>query len=352
MLTETKTPGGGDADGYQWLGRDGGNVAAGTDMSFGEVRRLTVRCVSETGWFDSGVLWEDIRRAGGAWVNQYDIAYSQGNAAGYCALLELEALDGTTTRYLLDAGWSTEWMDQAFCKSGVDALLKHRGIRAMILSHDHNDHFFGIESVLRYCPDITLYHPCTVMDRSLRLLDGEIVSSAPGAPVNSVPHVGERIPLEFGRVYVPQPGFCVVPFDVTVPLGVRGESVVYVKVRDKGYVVVTGCGHPGIGPILAYCQDRFAEGRTLYGCYGGLHIAPFEIWNDEMEESIRILRDAGLRKIACNHCTGRVWAARALADGLPVVRGTDAFRSYSRFVASVADDLDHVYVGNGDSVSF
>lgn len=326
-------------------------LAVRSDMDFGEVRRLSVTCVSETGWFDSSVLWEDIRRAGGPDVSQYDIAYTPDNAAGYCALLEVEALDGKTTRYLLDSGWSTAWMDHALRKSGVDVMLDQGAVRTMILSHDHNDHFFGIESVLKRCAEIALYHPRTIMDRSLKLLDGADFSRTPGGPVNSVAHRGIRIPTEFGRVYIPQPGLCVVPFDVTMPLGVRGENVVFVKVHGKGYVVVTGCGHPGIGSLLDYCRTHFADGNVVYGCYGGLHIAPFEHWEPQMEASILALRAAGLRKIACNHCTGRVWAARALAAGLPVVRGTDAFRSYSR-VVSVGKDVANVYIGNGDTVVF
>ncbi len=321
-------------------------------LDMGEVLGVSITCVSETGWFDSGILWDDVQRAGGPQTNQYDIAYTESNLAGFCALLDVEALDGRHSLYLLDSGWSTEWMDHAFAMTGVDSLLQDGEVNTLIVSHDHNDHFFGLESTLKRAPDITMYYPESLGEKSLQLLDGKDFSAIPGCPKNMFPHTGKRIPTRFGNRYYPQSGMAVVPFDVTIPLGVRGENVVYVKVKDKGIVVITGCGHPGLSAILSCPSTNFAGGEKLFGCYGGLHIAPMEQWEPHMQESIELMRKAGLQKIACNHCTGREWGRRALRAGLPVVRGTDKYREFNK-VPVLADEADGtLYVGNGDTVSF
>ncbi len=326
--------------------------AAEAPVDFGEVRGVTVRCISEVGWFDTDVISDDVRKAGGMFTNQYDIPFSQENAAGYSALLTIEGLDGTQTSYLLDTGWGNAWMDHAFAKSGVDGKLKNHEIDSLILSHDHNDHFWGIESTLKHCPDIPIYHPSTMQAKSLELLDGADFSSLSGNPRNRFPHTGQRIPVFSGELCVPQPGLAIAMFDVDIPLGVRGENVVYVKVKDKGYVIITGCGHPGIVRLIDFAADGFRDGENLYGCYGGLHIAPFEVWRPEMQTSIDRIKASGMQKVACNHCTGRVWTKRALRQGIPIVQGTDAFRGYNRVVKNDPGTGANLYIGNGDSVRF
>jgi 7,8-dihydropterin-6-yl-methyl-4-(beta-D-ribofuranosyl)aminobenzene 5'-phosphate synthase len=113
----------------------------------GACKHVKVTNVSETSWFKNADLMGDIKGAGGLLVNQYEYnwppfgdgsglgkgAYEKGvakikhllpdrldeawavteklsvhpeNAGGYAALIELEELDGTRHKYLLDSGWS------------------------------------------------------------------------------------------------------------------------------------------------------------------------------------------------------------------------------------------------------
>lgn len=69
---------------------------------FGEVKRIKVECVSETGWFDNSIRGKDVKAGGGIYTSQYEIAYNEENLGGYAALIEVEALDGKITKYLLD----------------------------------------------------------------------------------------------------------------------------------------------------------------------------------------------------------------------------------------------------------
>ncbi len=320
--------------------------------SFGEVRAVNIRCISETGWFDNTILANDVAAAGGVRTSQYNIAYTNDNLGGYAALVEVEALDGEKTLYLLDSGWSTDWMDHAFAKAGVDRLLADQKIRTMVISHDHNDHFFGIESTLRHSRDLKLYFPSTAMPQSVALLDGADFSGTPGCPKNKFPHTGERIITEPDTLYTLQDGVALAFFDMPITLGVRGENVMYIKVQDKGYVIITGCGHPGILNIINYARTRLKDGEHLYGCYGGLHIDPFEQWGPGTDDILAGISRCGMKKIACNHCTGRLWAQKAIEAGLPIVKGSDAFLSYKRVATQAGDGSSNLYAGNGDMVSF
>ena len=93
---------------------------------FGEVKSVKVHCVSETSWFDNPTLGKDIKAAGGINTNQYDVSYNEENLGGYAAVVEVEALDGKKTKYLLDTGWSNDWMDYVFKKDGVDKMLQKK----------------------------------------------------------------------------------------------------------------------------------------------------------------------------------------------------------------------------------
>jgi 7,8-dihydropterin-6-yl-methyl-4-(beta-D-ribofuranosyl)aminobenzene 5'-phosphate synthase len=326
--------------------------AAEQPVNFGEVRRMTITCVSEVGWFDTEVIYNDVSNAGGMSTCQYDIPFTADNAGGFSALLTIEDLEGKETCYLLDTGWSTGWMDHAFHKSGIDDRLKNREIQGLIISHDHNDHFWGVESTLKHCPDIPLYHPSTIHEKSFRLLDGADFSSLSGNPRNRFAHTGQRIPVYPGELRVFQPGVAISMFDMHIPLGVRGENVVYVNVKDKGYVIITGCGHPGIEALINCAASNFAGGDRIYGCYGGLHIAPFEKWDPQMQNAIDRIKNSGMRKVACNHCTGRVWVDKAMGQGIPIVHGTDLFRTYDRVAKNDPGTGENLYIGNGDIVCF
>lgn len=172
---------------------------------------------------------------------------------------------------------------------------------------------------------------------------------------NDVPHRGELtltspVGADGDGLHRLMPGVAVHMFDGSMLLRVRGENVIYVNVKDKGIVTVTGCGHPGIMNLLNFARDRFPQHR-LYGCYGGLHLSIFDQWKPEFDTIIDSIRDSGMEKMACNHCTGWMWAEKAASNGVPIVKGSEAYLGYSRRSAS-ARGGSHAFLGNGDSVTF
>jgi len=327
-----------------------GTAHASEKIDIGECKSVKVTCVSETSWFDSPTMLKDISSAGGAMANQYDIPWTQDNIGGFSALIEMELLDGSTRRILLDPGWKQEWMDYAYAKVGLDKLLKERQIDFLVISHEHEDHLWGIKSVLKLHQDIPVVMPNTFYPEGKALMDGKYRNDRSKVE-NDIPHTGKRIELGADEVFKPFPGVAIKMFDIPIMLRVRGEQNLFFNVKDKGVVAVTGCCHQGLLTMLNWAR-RNIEGYKPYGVYGGLHIAAFENWDPKFDDIIQGTKAMGLKKIACNHCTGWVWAAKAKAEGLPIVLGSDTYKSYKQVPTTGVGAPENVYLRNGDSIVF
>lgn len=299
-------------------------------MDFGVLQRLKILCISETGWHDTTTLLADINNAGGKDINQYDIPWPPlgdlhaQNAAGSCALVEAEAMDGTVHRFLFDIGWGPEWMDRRLAEEGVDTLLERRQIEFLAISHEHFDHFWGIGSAIRHCPEIPVYVPQGFHPQGFELLrrvghTGPVKTVAPDAPA------------------VPFPGLAVVNFPMETLGRVNGENVLYARLAGKGLAMMTGCGHAGVLKLLDYARNSLEDGAHLYAVYGGLHISPFGEWDEKHEAVVQALGNYGIKRVGCNHCTGEKAVQRMIELGLPVVRGSARHGSKTP-----------LYLGNGD----
>ena len=301
-----------------------------TPLDIGTLARLRILCVAETGWIDTATVVGDIRAAGGADADQYEIPWPPfgplhaDNAAGFSALLEAETTDGTLRRLLFDTGWNPAWIDRRFAEEGIDRLLQEGQIDALIVSHEHFDHFWGIGSTLRHCPDLTIYVP-------------EGFQAAGFDFILRQGHIGEVVTVPADQPLVLFPGLALVSFPLSMSLRVQGESVLYANLQHKGMAMVTGCGHGGVLNLLDYARRTFRGGERIHAIYGGLHISPLEDWDEAREQILDALRDYGLDKVACNHCTGRTAVEKMLERGLPVVQGTARNGSQTK-----------LYVGNGD----
>ena len=300
------------------------------NVDIGSLKRLKITCISETGWFDNATLLADVKAAGGMNISQYAIAWPPfgdlhaDNAAGASALIEAEASDGILHRFLFDTGWGPAWMAQRFAAEGIDEMLRRGDIEGLIISHEHFDHFWGIGATLKHCPPITLYLPAGFQAKGLEL-------------IKTQGHRGKVVTVSADEPVLLFPGCALVNFNMQTILQVSGENVLYFHIEDKGMAVVTGCGHGGIVNLLEYARNTFKEGDRLYAVYGGLHISPFEEWDETRESVIEALRGYNLSRLGCNHCTGVKAVQKMLDAGLPVVRGTARHGSKTE-----------LFLGNGD----
>jgi 7,8-dihydropterin-6-yl-methyl-4-(beta-D-ribofuranosyl)aminobenzene 5'-phosphate synthase len=312
---------------------------AGDKIDFGACRSMKITCVSEIGWLNGAKLMQEVGAAGGPGVSQWRIPWDDENARGSCSLLEIETLDHARRRILIDAGWNRDYMRARFAATGVDRMLENGEIEAVLFTHEHMDHLFGLQAVLERRPDIRIYIPSTFHAEAERFIASAEFPDAHAG--NGVAHTGELIRLDPGGAHVLMPGLAAVVFELPIMLAVSGEMSLYANVADKGLVAITGCGHHTLERITAFAAENLTEGSRLYGLYGGLHLAPFGTLAPPQEAVVRGMGKYGFRRIACNHCTGLAAVELMVELGYPVVRGRGADGSVS--------DL---YVGNGDCVTF
>ena len=336
---------------------------------FGTCKSVKVTNISETSWFENSILMGDIKAAGGLLVNQYDYnwppfgdgtglakgSYERGinkikhllpnkleeaweivkensvsvdNAGGFAALIEVERLNGTKKKYLLDVGWSYKWMDESFRREGIDKMLASGEIDTLIISHEHFDHFWGFPVAMKYNPNLKVIIPEGFYPEGLQY-------------IKDSGHQGELVIAKNGLFEI-EPGLSTYVFDVPIICRVFGEQSIYVNIEDKGLVSITGCCHQG---IIKFANTAFKELKydndKMYGIYGGLHISPFDDWDPKYDDLVISLGKWNFEKIGCNHCTGLLTAEKFIRQGYPVVKGTAQHRSKSTS-----------YLGNGDVITF
>ncbi len=338
-------------------------------QDIGVCKRIKVTNISETSWFDNATLMGDIKNAGGLLVNQYDYnwppfgngkglgkgSYAEGiakikhllpnrleeawdiivkntvhpeNAGGFSALIEIEDLQGKTKKYLFDTGWSFKWMDESFKREGIDKMLQNNEIEALVISHEHFDHYWALPVTMKYNPNIKIIIPQGFYPEGKQY-------------IKDSGHKGEVVVAKNGLNRI-EPGFASFVFAVPIITRVYGEQSLYFNIKDQGLVSVTGCCHQSIVQFAETARDEIKyEKDQLHGIYGGLHISPFDDWDPKYDDLVISLGKYGFQKIGCNHCTGLVCANKFIARGYPVVRGTARHRS-----------KDSAYLGNGDVITF
>ena len=350
-----------------WRTRHFSKVAS-KNIDIGECRSVKVTNISETSWFDNKTLMGDIKGSGGLLVNQYEYnwppfadvkgqlgkgSYEKGikhikqylpdkldkawqfqvenavhpeNAGAFACLIDVELLDGSRKKLLLDSGWSFVWTDECFKREGIDKMLAKNEINYFIISHEHFDHFWGLPVTLKYNPEIPLYIPEGFYPEGMQYIKdcgyrGKLTVFKPGLN-----------PLF--------PGCALYVFAIPIICRVYGEQSLYFNVKDAGLVSVTGCCHQGIIQFSEAAR-RTIKFKKLYGVYGGLHISPFEDWDPKYDDLVIAFKNWGFEKVGCNHCTGIVTAKKFIETGYPVVQGTARFKS-----------KDKAYLGNGDTIEF
>ena len=312
---------------------------AGDKFDIGKCTSLKIKGVSELGWLDNSKLIGSIKAAGGPQANQWDIPWDPANAAGSCSLVDMEALDGRHHKFLLDAGWNNEYMDEAFKREGIDKMLSNREIEFLFISHEHLDHYWGLETVLKYNPKIKIFIPSTFYPEGMSFVSGAEFDKCNAR--NRIPHEGKLVKIAPKTINKLYDGCAAVAFDLPILLRTRGEESLYFNIKDKGIVCVTGCCHQSIITLADYARDKIMGSENMYGVYGGLHIAPFGPLKEDQEQIVKGMAKYNFKKVACNHCTGLPAVEKMVELGYPVVEGTGMLGSKSK-----------LYVGNGDEVLF
>jgi 7,8-dihydropterin-6-yl-methyl-4-(beta-D-ribofuranosyl)aminobenzene 5'-phosphate synthase len=203
--------------------------------------------------------------------------YAEGTSAhwGFSCLIE-----GTEKTVLFDTGWTTSILLTNVARLGVQlAAASH-----VVISHDHPDHIGGLESFLRMNNQVTVWLPYSVSSETKGLVQRY------GAALRQ-----ERDPVQLCRnVYLTG--------EMT---GTPANEQSLILETSQGLVVVVGCSHPGIVPILQLAKQQ--RNREIYLVVGGFHLLDNN-FQDLPESQILPVIDAikslGVLKCCPTHCSG------------------------------------------------
>jgi 7,8-dihydropterin-6-yl-methyl-4-(beta-D-ribofuranosyl)aminobenzene 5'-phosphate synthase len=250
---------------------------------------------------------------------------------GFSALVRVEK-GGRERTLLFDTGVSPNGMAENMRRLGIDPGM----IEVIVLSHGHWDHVTGMEGLVRTLGRTHLpvtIHPEFWSRRRIRF---------PGLEPAELPATS-RAALEgmgFAIVEERQPSFLLDgavlvtgEVDRTTPFetGFQGhealrdggwhadplildDQAVVVRVRDRGLVVLTGCGHAGIVNTVRHAR-RLTGHDAVAAIVGGFHLSG-PMFERIIDPTVNALADLSPSLLAPAHCTG--WkAAHKLAARFP-----------------------------------
>jgi 7,8-dihydropterin-6-yl-methyl-4-(beta-D-ribofuranosyl)aminobenzene 5'-phosphate synthase len=227
-------------------------------------------------------------------------------------------------RLLFDSGVSPDGMVKNMDRLQIDP----RDVEAIVCSHGHFDHTAGLDGFVRRLGPRNLpvlIHP-DFWNRRRVLLPGRDPQEIPTTSRTALEGAGftiieERQPSflfeesilvtgEIDRTTKYEPGF---PLQEAWrndhwepdPLVLDDQAVV-INVRDRGLVVITGCGHAGIVNTARYARALTGTDR-MYALVGGFHLQG-PLFEPLIERTCAdlLLMDPAL--VVPAHCTG--WRAQ------------------------------------------
>ena len=211
--------------------------------------------------------------------------------------------DNTATRRDVKAVWGFSCLVEAnghivlFDTGGDPAALKENlavlkvdpaKIEAVVFSHVHRDHTLGAPG-LGVLPGVPAYTPHTFADRLKE------TAALKAAGLRLVP-VTTATPL-FDGITISEP----LSFEKADGLDDTWEQCLSID-TPEGLVVIVGCSHPGILPMLE--QVKRQTGRPLYLVIGGFHLMGHR--PTEVRRVATAMQTLGVAHVSATHCTGTV----------------------------------------------
>lgn len=249
---------------------------------------------------------------------------------GLCMFVTVH--DGSKKHYLLlDAGYT-----KAGCLFNIEVMnLTLDQVGAFVLSHGHFDHIGALYDLYskKYLKKGTPLHlhSKALSERGLK---------DPSGGLHKLPQISKASLRKKGALIIVEDGpslvldqTCLITgeiprrsFEIGFPIGWRKEKdkvirddipddqALVFQIKDKGLVVVLGCGHSGVINTLNYAKE-LTGCDEIYMVFGGFHLSGeiFERYTDQtIDELIRIAP----KMVVPTHCTG-FNSIRKFAERMP-----------------------------------
>jgi len=241
---------------------------------------------------------------------------------GFSAWVTLE-MGGKRRSVLLDSGLS-----ERSAVNNADVLsLSLSNCEAVVLSHGHRDHTGGLVSVKekiggREMP--LVLHPHAFRKRMSRRPDGSFTPLPP-------PDRQKLLELGYEVIEKREPTLMLEESVLVTGEIIRGDDfekgypdhyaeiegrleedplilddqALVLRAKDKGLVVITGCGHSGVINTVSYARELTGEDR-VFVIMGGMHLGGRH-YEAAIPPTIQELRKLDPKLLIPCHCTG--WKA-------------------------------------------
>ncbi|MBU0717491.1 MAG: MBL fold metallo-hydrolase [Planctomycetes bacterium] len=184
-------------------------------------------------------------------------------------------IQGTEKTILFDTG-GAGW---ALLSNMHQLKLDPKKIDAVVLSHIHWDHTGGLPSFIHERGRVPVYIPAgfpKAFKEHAKSLGGELIECDESVTVGQ----DVRTTGTLGKGAIEEHALCVK--------------------TDKGWVVITGCAHPGVDNMAA--QAKEVVSGPIHMVMGGFHMMRQS--NEEVDTVIDRLEGLGVQRSAPCHCSG------------------------------------------------
>jgi 7,8-dihydropterin-6-yl-methyl-4-(beta-D-ribofuranosyl)aminobenzene 5'-phosphate synthase len=244
---------------------------------------------------------------------------------GFSALVTVN-LAGVTRRILFDAGVTPDGTAENMRRFDINP----KDIEVIVLSHGHFDHTTGLDGLIRAMGRASLpviIHPDFWSKRRIAIpgrTPRELPSTSRGALVGAGFEIVENRRPSFlldGAMLVTGEVDRTTEFERGFPVHeahregkwepdplILDDQALVMNVRDRGLVVLTGCGHAGIVNIVRYATKLTGIDR-VYAILGGFHLSG-PLFEPTIPAVAAALAAFEPRWLVPAHCTG--WRAQTL----------------------------------------
>jgi 7,8-dihydropterin-6-yl-methyl-4-(beta-D-ribofuranosyl)aminobenzene 5'-phosphate synthase len=240
---------------------------------------------------------------------------------GFCAALTLH-IDGIKHRLLLDSG-----LDPLAASHNVEALgFDLSSCESLISSQGHVDHAGGLLNI-RTKMSQTQRIPLVIHEHAFR---NRLVKFQGGRTIN-LPAPSRSLLMDAGYEIIEKNSHSSWMQDTILVTGeiprtnnfekgfpshysevedgemeadplIKDDQAIVVNVKNKGLVIVTGCGHAGIINTLNYAKELAGE-DSIYAVIGGMHLSG-GLFEPIIHRTVEELEKLTPRYVVPCHCSG------------------------------------------------